>query len=259
MMSVTVRRDGRSLDHATLEEMRRLAVRRVLGGETHAAVAWSLEMYPSNVARWMKTYREKEEAGLASRKATGRSPSLTRKQRAQLYRWIVEKNPRQFKFPFALWTLPLIGQLIEQRFGVVLHKTTIARRLGRLGLTSQRPVRRALTRDEEECRRWAEEEFPAIVRLMRRRQSTLLFQDETGVHEDGPVGGTWGRRGHTPVVQVTLRLRASERRSLPLLQLVELAEELARSVIETDGIEERFVGNADAEESFQRLFERGDL
>ena len=36
------------------------------------------------------------EAGLASRKATGRPPSLTRKQRAQLYRWIVEKNPRQF-------------------------------------------------------------------------------------------------------------------------------------------------------------------
>jgi len=203
MTSVKERRDGRSLDHATLEEMRRLAVRRVLAGETQAAVARSLEMYPSNVARWMRTYREQGEGGLESRKATGRPPRLTKKQRAQLYGWIVEKNPRQFKFPFALWTLPLIGQLIEQRYGVVLHKTTIARMLGRLGLTPQRPVRRAFARDEEACRRWAQEEFPAIVRLMRRRQSTLLFQDETGVHEDGPVARTWGQRGKTPVVYVT--------------------------------------------------------
>lgn len=198
-------RDGRSLDHGTLEEMRRLAVRRVLAGETQTAVAQSLEMYQSTVARWMKTYRERGEEGLASRKAAGPSPKLTKKQQAQLTRWIVEKNPRQFKFPFALWTLPLIGQLIEARFGVVLHKTTIARMLGRLGLTPQRPVRRAFARDEEACRRWAQEEFPAIVRAMRRRQATLLFQDETGVHEDGPVARTWGRRGQTPVVQVTGR------------------------------------------------------
>ena len=202
MMSEAVRRDGRSLDHATLEEMRRLAVRRVLAGEMQAAVARSLEMYPSNVACWMKTYREKGEAGLASRKATRRLLALTKKQQTQLYGWIVEKNPLQFKFSFALWTLPLIGQLIEQRFGVVLHKTMIARMLRRLGITPQRPVRRAFARDEEECRCWAEEEFPAVVRLIRRRQSTLLFQDETGVHGDSPVGGTWGQRGQTPVVQV---------------------------------------------------------
>lgn len=205
MKSVTARRDGRSLDHGTLEEMRRLAVRRVLGGETQAAVARSLEMYPSNLARWMAIYREAGEEGLASRKATGRPSTLTKKQQGQLCRWIVEKNPRQFKFPFALWTLPLIGQVIEERFGVVLHKTTIARMLRRLGLTPQRPVRRAFSRDEEACRRWAEEEFPGIVRQVRRKQSTLLFQDETGVHEDGPVARTWGRRGKTPVVQVTGR------------------------------------------------------
>lgn len=38
------KRDARSLDHATLEEMRRLAVKRVgEGGETQVAVARSLE------------------------------------------------------------------------------------------------------------------------------------------------------------------------------------------------------------------------
>ena len=42
-----------------------------------------------------------------------------------------------------------------------------------------------------------------MVRQMQQRQSTLLFEDETGVHEDGPVARTWGVRGQTPVVRVT--------------------------------------------------------
>jgi transposase len=198
-------RDARSLDHRTLEEMRRLAVRRVADGETHQAVATSLQVHRGTVTRWVSTYRVGGDAGLASRIAPGPAPRLTARQQAQLRRWIIERTPQQFKFPFALWTLPLIGQLIERRFGVVLHATTIARLLRRLGLSPQRPVRRAFRRDEAECRRWVQTAFPAVVRAMRRRQATLLFADETGVHEDGPVARTWGARGRTPVVQVTGR------------------------------------------------------
>jgi transposase-like protein len=58
MGRVMGKRDARSLDHATLEEMRRLAVRRVVeGGETQAAVAHSLEVHPVTVAKWVGTYR----------------------------------------------------------------------------------------------------------------------------------------------------------------------------------------------------------
>ncbi len=204
MVRVMAKRDARSLDHATLEEMRRLAVKRVLeGGEAQVAVARSLEVHPVTVAKWVGVYRRRGDAGLARRIAPGPRPTLTPKQRAQLRRWIIDRTPQQFRFPFALWTLPLIAQLIEQRFGAVLHKTTVARLLARLGLSPQRPVRRAFTRDDEACRHWAETEFPAVVRQMQRRQSTLLFEDETGVHEDGPVVHTWGARGHTPVVRVT--------------------------------------------------------
>src|SRR6266404_3087735 len=49
---------------------------------------------------------------------------------------------------------------------------TVARLLARLGLTPQRPVRRAFTRDDEACRRWAETEFPAVVRPRRRPRAT---------------------------------------------------------------------------------------
>lgn len=203
MLAVMARRDARSLDHATLEEMRRLAVKRVLDGEPRVAVAESLQVHAGTVAKWMMRYHRSGDRALASTTATGRPPTLTARQQAQLGRWITTRNPRQLQLSFALWTLPLVAQLIERRFGVVLHKTTVARLLARLGLTPQRPVRRAFARDDDACRAWAQEEFPAIVRAMKRRQSTLLFADETGVHEDGPVAHTWGRRGQTPVVTIT--------------------------------------------------------
>jgi transposase len=203
MMPVMTKRDARSLDHATLEEMRRLAVGRVEAGETQQAVADSLQVHRCSVAKWMIAFRKQGEAALASRKATGPEPKLTRRQRAQLFRWIVGRTPRQLKFPFALWSLPVVAEVIEKRFGVVLHKSTIARMLRQMGLTPQQPTLRAFARDDEECRRWAQEDFPAIVRQARRRQATLLFEDEAGVHENGPVDRSWAERGKRPVVRVT--------------------------------------------------------
>lgn len=203
MRSVTEPRDARSLDHSTLEEMRRLAVRRVLAGETQRQVARSLEVHRGTVAKWIEWYRSDGDEALASTKATGRPPSLNKRQLRRLQHIIVGKNPQQLNFGPALWTLPLVSELIERLFDVVLHKTTVSRLLHRLGLTPQKPVRRAFERDDLECMLWMENEFPKIVREARKRQSTLLFEDEAGVHEDGPIGTTWGTKGKTPVAVVT--------------------------------------------------------
>lgn len=202
-MKLMSHRDARSLDHATLEEMRRLAVKRVLDGESQVAVAASLEVDKHTVSKWIRRFRSDGEDGLASRKATGRPRTLTEKQQQRLRRIIIGQNPRQLNFGPALWTLNLVGALIEQLFGVVHHASTISRLLHALGLTPQKPIRRAFQRDEEECRRWMTIVFPEIVREAKRMQATLLFEDETGVHENAPVGRTWGSRGDTPVVAVT--------------------------------------------------------
>ena len=143
------KRDARSLDHRTLEEMRRLGVKRLLAGETQRGVAESLQVHPQTVNKWMRKYREAGEAGLASTVASGRPPTLSAKQREQLRRLVEGGDPRQFRFPFALWTLPRVQQVIEWKFGVALHATTVGRMLHRMGLTPQKPTRRAFQRDEE--------------------------------------------------------------------------------------------------------------
>ena len=203
MQKRTKRRDARSLDHKTLEELRRLAVTRVLAGETHRTVAASLEVHRMTVAKWMAWYRVEGDAGLASTVGTGRPRTLTPKQEAQLRRLIIGKDPRQLNFGPALWTLRLVGELVTRRFDVVLHVATIARLLDRLGITPQKPTRQAFQRDPIECQRWVTAEFPRIVREVQRRQAVLVFVDETGVREDHPLGRTWGERGNRPVVRVT--------------------------------------------------------
>lgn len=191
------------MDHATLEELRRLAVSRVVRGEGQREVARSLQVHYGSVCKWMNWYRKEGDQRLESTPATGRKPTLNGRQLASLKRVITGKNPQQLNFGPALWTLPLVEELIERMFGAVLHKTTVSRVLRGLGLTPQKPVRRAFRRDDEECLRWMTRKFPRIVGEVRKRQSTLLFEDEAGVHEDGPVGTTWGQRGKTPVLQVT--------------------------------------------------------
>lgn len=203
MMPLMTKRDARSLDHPTLEEMRRLGVTRVLGGESQGAVARSLAVHPQTVWKWMDLFRREGAEGLASTKAPGPPTKLGETQIKKLSRIIVGKNPRQLNFGPALWTLPIIGELVERLFGVVLHQTTISRLLAKIGITPQKPVRRAFQRDDQECMQWMTEEFPQIVRGARRRQATLLFLDETGVHEAAAVGRTWGVRGKTPVVRVS--------------------------------------------------------
>jgi transposase len=187
--------------------MRRLAVQRVVAGETQRAVAASLDMRETTVWKWMAAYRREGEAGLISTKSTGRPPALSEKQTGQLRRIIIGKNPLQLNFGVALWTLPIVRQLIEQKFGAALHETTVARTLHRLGLTPQKPNRRAFERDDVECRRWATTSFPQVVEEATRKQANLMFLDEAAVHEDGPIGTTWGARGITPLVRASGKRR----------------------------------------------------
>jgi transposase len=182
--------------------MRRLAVRRVLAGETHATVAASCQVSRTTVSKWMMAYYRGGDEALASRKAPGPEGSLSKKQQEQLKRIILTKTPNQLTLDFALWTVPLVGKVIERRFGLILHPSTVWRIVRRLGLTPQVPARRAFKRSDEECRAWMLKEFPAIVRYARRRQAVLLFSDEAGIDEHAPIGRTWGERGKRPVVRV---------------------------------------------------------
>ena len=197
------RRDARSLSHDALEEMRRLAIRRLDEGERVVDIARSIEVHPNTVSKWGRAYRAGGAKAIARRTGGGRPASLQAKQLAKLQKIIIGKNPKQLDFGVVLWTVPIVQKLIARQFDVTLHATTVARVLHKLGLSPQKPTRRAFQRDDDACKHWAEQEFPKVVKEVKKKQATLLFLDEAGVHEDAPVGTTWAKKGERPTVRVS--------------------------------------------------------
>ena len=198
-----MKRDGRTLDHRTLEEFRFLAVRRVNEGETASAVVRSLGLHRTSIYRWLKAANEsgKGELALVSRPATGRPTKLTAAQQAQVFEWIDGKNPHDHGLDYGLWTRQLVALLIEQRFALRLGVTAVGRMLARLEVRPQKPLQRAYQRNAKAIERWKHETWPAIAAAARQGKAEVYFWDESGFRADSVHGRTWAPRGHTPVVE----------------------------------------------------------
>jgi transposase len=197
-----MKRDGRQLDHATLEAIRLMAVERVREGEAPSAVIASYGFSRTTIYKWL-TAAAKPGVGLRAlqaRAASGRPRSLTSRQEQQVFRWINGKDPRQYGLDFGLWTRSVVAGLIERKFGIRLGLTAVGELLARLGLTPQKPLQRAYQRDPEAIERWRRETYPAIARQAKAAGGEVFFWDESGFRADAVHGRTWGVRGQTPVV-----------------------------------------------------------
>lgn len=205
-MSVSVeecmKRDGRTLDHKTLEEIRRMAVQRVREGEKPSVVIASFGFNRPVIYKWLKAAagRGRGLRALRSTRGTGRPRSLTPAQERQVFRWINGRDPRQYGLDFGLWTRRIVALLIQRKFGVRLGVTAVGALLAKLGLTPQKPLQRAYQRDPQAIERWQREVYPAIARRAKHESADIFFWDESGFRADTVHGKTWGLRGETPVV-----------------------------------------------------------
>ncbi|EQD76123.1 Transposase, partial [mine drainage metagenome] len=68
------------------------------------------------------------------------------------------------------------------------------------GFSPQKPMRRAIERDEPAIRRWIQTDGPRLKKNSARRGSTLVFSDEAGFLMAPLVRRTWAPRGVTPVL-----------------------------------------------------------
>ncbi len=120
-----MKRDGRTLDHKTLEEMRRMAVQRVREGEKPSAVIASLGFHRTVIYKWLTAAagRGRGVRALRSRPASGRPRTLNARQERQVFGWVNGRDPRQYGLDFGLWTRRIVALLIEQKFEVRLVLT----------------------------------------------------------------------------------------------------------------------------------------
>ena len=195
--------DGRTLSHETSEHIRLMAVRRVRAGEKPSAVMASYGLCRTTIYRWLRAEKKGGEVTLKARKAPGRTPKLTPRQKQQVRRWICGKDPRQYAFDFGLWTRQIVAELIEQKFEIRLGLSSVGRLLAELDITPQKPLRRAYERDPKAVEKWIHEDYPLLKRRAKMRGAEIFFLDEAGVQSDAPLQRTWGAKGQTPVVRTS--------------------------------------------------------
>src|SRR5271170_6489323 len=195
--------DARRLDHATLEAMRERAVRSVQDGENPEVVADVLGINRSTIYGWLAQYRRGGWGALKAKPLFGRPPKLDGKKLKWIYDTVTQKSPLQLKFSFALWTREMVATLIKDKFNISLSLVSVGRLLAQLGITCQKPLHRALERDEALVQQWLKKEFPRIKALAQREKAEIYFGDAAHMRSDHHSGRTWGRKGETPVVSST--------------------------------------------------------
>lgn len=192
--------DARKLNRRTLEEIRIRAVKQVQSGESPEVVIAALGMSRSCIYDWLASYRSGGWDALKARHVIGRPRLINGKQMAWIYKSISGGNPNQSRLPFALWTRPLIAQMIKDKFGIRLSLASVSRLLNQLGLTCQKPLFKAFQQNREAVEKWLKETFPRIKKLAIKSKAKIFFGDEAGIRSDFHAGTTWAPKGETPTV-----------------------------------------------------------
>jgi transposase len=195
--------DARKLDHQTLEVMRERAVRRVQEGESPEVVAKVFGIGRTAMYRWLSQYRQGGWSALKAKPLFGRPPKLDDKKLKWIYDTVTQKNPLQMKFAFALWTREMVVALIKDKFKIKLSAASVGRLLAQLGITCQKPLHRAIERNEALVQKWLKDEYPKIKRAAKAQGADIYFGDAAHMRSDHHAGRTWGKKGETPIVEAT--------------------------------------------------------
>lgn len=195
--------DARKLTTDEQALLRRLAVQRVLQGESPKSVTESYGLGKKTIFAWLKTAREKGLDALAPKPRSGRNRALSDFEAEEVKRWILSGDPRQYNFDYGLWTRQIVADLILDRFNVQLSVTSVGNLLHRLGLTPQKPMRRAYERDDEAIEEWKEKTYPEIKKDAKKQGAEVFWLDEASIRSDDPLMRTWGLKGQTPTVRTS--------------------------------------------------------
>ena len=199
-----MKNDFRQLDQKSQEKLRIQAIKMIKRGKTHLEVSDFLGIKRQVVSRWWSTYKLKGLSGLKMRsRANVTDSSKVNPEQAKAVRKIIlEKTPDQLNFGFMLWTREAVRLTLQKVYKINLGLSAVGRLLKKLGLTPQKPMKKAYEQSSK-VRAWLKEEYPKIHSRAKRMGAEIQWGDEMGIRSDDQIGRTYGRRGKTPVVEVS--------------------------------------------------------
>jgi transposase len=184
-------------------DVRVRAVQAVLDDKlsvTHVASAYGTDR--STLHRWLARFEAEGEHGLHRRPVSGRPRKIANLDTVGLTE-VLLSPASQYGYETDFWTTRRLIQVVRAKFGVIVSKQTMMRRLHEAGMSYQKPEREYFELSEEERQKWRRTELPRIHRAVRENRAILYFQDEANISLTALLGKTWAPRGQTPTQAVT--------------------------------------------------------
>lgn len=199
-------KDGRKIPDDVMHYIRIMAVHAVRTLNISPTIVSKVYNFsPNCIYRWLKQYDEGGFEALASKTAPGSEPIITTEMDEWLEQMVLSSTPDQFGYDTNLWTCKILADLLEREFDVKANDDTVRIHLKSLELTCQIPEYQDNNRDDFEIEQFKTEKFPMIQRLAIKLDADIAFEDESGVGVMTRHGRTWGRKGQTPVVKVSMQ------------------------------------------------------
>lgn len=145
----------------------------------------------------------------------GQGAILTAADQRRIIAKIRDKNPRQLKMEFQLWSVGAVMTLIERDLGKTLSESGTRKYLKLWGFTIQRPATRYSRRDDVIIQRWLAEEYPRIAARAKSEGAGIHWLDETGVNNQAFYHRCYALKGETPRA-----MRPSNREKISLISTV---------------------------------------
>jgi transposase len=196
----------RRLSPGQQEALRMRVVAALREGMADAEAVRVFGVSANSIRNWKARFACGGVEGLESRRPgrkAGELRKLTRSQERALIEAIIEFEPEQLDLDGKLWTRRKATELVRRLFGVSYTERGMGKLLRRMGLSFQRPDRRAIEANPEAMAEWVNVTYPALVKRAESEDAVILFADQVGVRPDHLSGSTWGRVGQTPTVTRT--------------------------------------------------------
>lgn len=205
MTNETSSLDGRKLSLSAQKTLRQRVIEAHKKGMKRTQIANTFSMSRQWVWKVLRAYEKHgEEAAIAGHRrgpkpeTSDKMRRLTREEEKKLQQWIVDSNPVQLKFPWAVWTRKAVCDLIRREFGKDIAIRTISAYMKRWNMTPQRPKKKALQQDPVAVSKWLETTYPQIERRAKEENALILWQDETAVKQDSNWVRGYAPKGQTP-------------------------------------------------------------
>lgn len=153
---------SRRKDFKALEDRRLSAIRMFKQGLTQSEVARRINASRQAVHVWHKKSQKGGEKAILSRKATGRPGKTDISIIKQQIPKILMRGATAYGFVADIWTTKNISWVVQKEYGVRYHRDHIRKILHRIGLSWQKPEKRAIERNEPRIRYWINNTWPAI-------------------------------------------------------------------------------------------------